>query len=270
MRILCSIVLFLIAGGWAYQSQSVLLYNEKTEDGLIVHGRNENFYPVTVEVNLNIENLEPERKGSLIDVISAKKDKELIRLKVKDIYKEYGVSYRYSYYMGSIFARHDESYAYRLPYRKGSSHRLDQGYGGSFSHYGEITYALDFKMEEGTPVYAARNGLVVATEDRFDQGGPTRDFMPYTNSITILHEDGTFADYAHLKKGGVIVKPGQRVRAGQHIGYSGSTGFTTGPHLHFAVKRAVRGGHYITLPVKFRTVKGIVDELEEGKSYISY
>ena len=50
--------------------------------------------------------------------------------------------------------------------------------------------------------------------------------------------------YAHLQESGVLVRPGQHVRAGQQIGLSGNTGFTTGPHLHFAVQ-VNRGMHPI-------------------------
>jgi murein DD-endopeptidase MepM/ murein hydrolase activator NlpD len=57
-----------------------------------------------------------------------------------------------------------------------------------------------------------------------------------SNSIRILHDDGSMAVYAHLQVGRAQVYVGMRVQAGQLIAYSGNTGFSSGPHLHFAVQ----------------------------------
>ncbi|MDH4255358.1 MAG: M23 family metallopeptidase, partial [Gammaproteobacteria bacterium] len=57
------------------------------------------------------------------------------------------------------------------------------------------------------------------------------------NLIRILHDDGTYAVYAHLNWNTIRVEPGDEVRRGQYIADSGNTGFSTGPHLHFAVIR---------------------------------
>ena len=61
-------------------------------------------------------------------------------------------------------------------------------------------------------------------------------FGPRANFIRVLHADGSMALYAHLKPETARVGPGARVRAGQVIGEVGSTGFSTGPHLHFVVQ----------------------------------
>src|SRR4051812_2076996 len=57
----------------------------------------------------------------------------------------------------------DNSFVYSLPYEKGKTHMLVQGYMSSFSHKGE--YALDFKMKKGTKICAARSGIVIATRE---------------------------------------------------------------------------------------------------------
>lgn len=126
---------------------------------------------------------------------------------------------------------------YRLPLRQDGV-RIDQGYGGSFSHSDpENRYAVDFAAAIGTPVLAARAGVVMQVESDFDKAGLKREkYGGRANLIRILHDDGTMAVYAHLKPEGVQVRIGQRVHAGQPIGLSGNTGFTTGPHLHFAVQ----------------------------------
>lgn len=93
--------------------------------------------------------------------------------------------------------------------------------------------------------------------------------MEFANYITVLHNDGTFADYSHLRYKSVIVQLGQQVERGQIIGYSGATGYATGPHLHFVVKKAKKGGGFISIPVEFTTLKGI-QELREGEKYVGY
>ena len=126
---------------------------------------------------------------------------------------------------------------YLLPLQQ-SRFRIDQGYGGHFSHSdGQNRYAVDFAAEVGTPVLAARDGVVMQVESDFDKAGLNREkYGGRANFVRILHGDGSMTLYAHLKEEGVLARVGQRVRAGQQIGLSGNTGFTTGPHLHFAVQ----------------------------------
>lgn len=129
--------------------------------------------------------------------------------------------------------------------------RIDQGYGGGFSHVdAENRYAVDFAAAIGTSVLAAREGIVMQVESDFDRAGlKLEKYGGRANLIRILHDDGTMAVYAHLKTEGVLVRVGQHVRAGQKIGLSGNTGFTTGPHLHFAVQ-VNRGMRLESLPFR--------------------
>ena len=126
---------------------------------------------------------------------------------------------------------------YLLPLRMQGWH-IEQGFGGGFSHDDEQNrYALDLAAPIGTPVLAARDGVVMQVESDFARAGLDRErYAGRANLIRILHDDGTMAMYAHLKADGVLVRPAQRVRAGDVIGLSGNTGFTSGPHLHFAVQ----------------------------------
>ncbi|KRD72791.1 hypothetical protein ASE43_19115 [Lysobacter sp. Root983] len=126
---------------------------------------------------------------------------------------------------------------YVLPLRQ-NNFRIDQGYGGQFSHSDpENRYAVDFAAQIGTPVLAAREGVVMQVESDFDKAGLNREkYGGRANFVRIVHDDGSMALYAHLKADGALVRVGQRVRAGQQIGLSGNTGFTTGPHLHFAIQ----------------------------------
>lgn len=137
--------------------------------------------------------------------------------------------------------------------------RIGQGWGGGFSHRDdENRHAVDFAVPEGTPVLAARDGLVMQVEAGFAQGGlDSPDDVDRANFVRILHGDGTMAVYAHLAPGGALVRQGERVRRGQRIGTSGSTGYSGGPHLHFVVQ-ANRGLRLASLPFKMFGPGGIL------------
>ena len=93
-------------------------------------------------------------------------------------------------------------------------------------------------------------------ESDFDKAG--LDLEKYggrANYVRILHDDGTMGLYAHLRPEGVLVRVGQRVRQGQQIGLSGNTGFTSGPHLHFAVQ-VNRGMNLLSIPFR---MPGVTD-----------
>lgn len=142
-----------------------------------------------------------------------------------------------------------------LPPLRQTRSRIDQGFGGVFSHDDEQNrYALDFAAEIGTPVLAARAGTVMQMESDFSKAGLKKEkYGGRANFVRILHDDGTMALYAHLATHGVHARVGQRVEAGQQIGLSGNTGFTTGPHLHFAVQ-VNRGMRLVSLPFRMRGV----------------
>lgn len=126
-------------------------------------------------------------------------------------------------------------YKYPLPWR-GGPFRLTQGANGQYSHFTpKGRHAVDIAMPEGTPIIAARGGMVVKVENQ--QSG--RGTNPAGNFVRILHDDGTMGVYLHLMKGSVAVQEGQRVETGTRLARSGNTGNSTGPHLHFVVQRNV-------------------------------
>ena len=137
-----------------------------------------------------------------------------------------------------------------LPYENGKSYRVLQGYGSRFSHVGLEQYAVDFNMSVGTPVHAARAGVVARIEESSDKGCWDDGCGAYANYIVILHDDGTHAVYAHLNWNSIRVKPGDRVQRGEYIADSGNTGFSSGPHLHFVVLRNA-GLRLESVPIEF-------------------
>lgn len=153
----------------------------------------------------------------------------------------------------------DNSYIYSLPFAPGKKVFLIQAYNSGFSHKNEI--ALDFKIKEGTEIFAAREGVVTSTKEDSDRGGAKNEYMNDGNHIIVKHDDGSIAWYWHLKKDGVLVNAGDTITKGQHIGYSGNTGYSAFPHLHFEV---TENGKQI--PTRFNTKNGVL-YLRPGKFY---
>jgi len=180
---------------------------------------------------------------------------------------EWSYSYVNHYTVGRADAHHDDSYLYGLPFLPGASYKVTQGYHGGFSHTGPDEFAIDFKMPEGTPVVAAREGVVVAVKDDSTQGGNNRKFEDCANMVTVQHTDGTMAHYCHLQGHTAKVHVGQHVNVGDLLALSGNTGFTSGPHLHFAIFKARDGHGRETIPVRFRTADASGITLGTGKTY---
>ncbi len=99
-------------------------------------------------------------------------------------------------------------------------HRKDPFNGRSAMHSG-----MDFKAPRGTPVLSTGDGVIIKAGRK---GG-------YGNVVEVKHKNGLISRYAHLSR--ISVKNGQRVRVGQTIGKVGSTGRSTGPHLHYEVRK---------------------------------
>ncbi|MCF6174053.1 MAG: M23 family metallopeptidase, partial [Campylobacteraceae bacterium] len=89
---------------------------------------------------------------------------------------------------------------------------------------------IDYAAPRGTPVKAARAGKIILEGKK---GG-------YGNAIMIRHEEGYRTLYAHLRNFRRGIRRGKYVKKGQVIGYVGSTGLSTGPHLHFGLYRGRR------------------------------
>jgi hypothetical protein len=176
-------------------------------------------------------------------------------------------SYTNYYKLGSHCAAHDDNYIYALPYAPGKAYKVTQGYNGSFSHKGSNQYATDWKMPEGTPVCAARGGLVVKVKDDSDRGGSSIKYDKFNNYVLIRHEDGTLGHYCHLKQNGVKVAVGQIVKRGEMIALSGNTGFSSGAHLHFCVFKTKDGRERVSIPVKYRNADGEPVTLVSGRNY---
>lgn len=116
-------------------------------------------------------------------------------------------------------------------------------------------YAVDYAAPKGTPIVAAADGVVIFAGKR---GG-------YGNLIEIRHENNLKTLYAHMNSFATGMRTGKKVKRGQMIGRVGSTGLSTGPHLHFGLYRN-------NVPINpLSSVKAVSKELQgkEKESFIA-
>jgi murein DD-endopeptidase MepM/ murein hydrolase activator NlpD len=254
--------------------KNIKMYNERKGDTITFYVDNQEIYPVSLVFNgqPEINNLKKPELFKTTQVIPAKTVKQKVTyFVVNDKNKGWGIKKMpgYQSYMGDITIKnYDTQYVYDLPFGKGKALWIHQGYNGTFSHQNENS--LDFIMPEGTEVLAAREGKVIDIVQSNNRSCPTRSCAPFGNYVSILHPDGTIAQYYHLEQNGVQVKLGDSVTKGQFIAYSGNTGWSSGPHLHFNVyiSSATADKNRITVKTLFKTGHGDkVQYLEEGKSY---
>lgn len=229
--------------------------------------RNDFFGPIEVEVafstrdNVRAEPVLPKKFVVLPGV-----SEPVLKIGVVNKYQgwRYGLNYRYS--LGAPSAAHDKTAVYYPPFVRYQKFQITQSFNGKFSHTDEQNrYAVDFAMPEGSEIHAARAGVVMSLENDFFKGGVDKQaYKSRANSIRILHDDGSMAVYAHLQVERAQVYEGMRVKAGQLIAYSGNTGFSSGPHLHFSVQ-VNRGMSLVSVPFRFTDLHGKTSEPKAGQ-----
>ncbi len=121
--------------------------------------------------------------------------------------------------------------------------KVTQGWQGKFTHNGpKSRYAMDVSMPIGTPIIAVKDGTIVDMKIDSDKGGNNVKYRPFANFIRVKHDDGTMSIYVHLSCRSNRLNVGDRVRKGEVLALSGNTGYTTGPHLHFAMQTNTEQG----------------------------
>ncbi len=170
-------------------------------------------------------------------VVDPKSELKLVSLQTTGSDPEPAARYRFIALHGDPRSRHTPPRPYRAPFSVAGSYDITQAFPYGVTHDTvDSRYAVDIAMPVGTDIHAARGGIVFEVASTNYRGGtdPERDAAA-ANIVRILHDDGTHAVYAHLNWNSIRVKPGDIVERGQYIADSGNTGFSSGPHLHFAV-----------------------------------
>lgn len=203
--------------------------------------QNEFYSPVEVVVALDeLRNVGfPPPEMDLRWVVPARSSAELLRLDTLQENAAAGISFRFVWIPGDPGSEHRPPQPYRVPFALASAYPVSQAFPTSITHATpDSRFAVDIAMPVGTDIHAARSGTVVEVASNNYRGGidTTRDGAE-ANLVRILHDDGTFAIYAHLNWNSIRVRPGDEVQRGQYIADSGNTGFSSGPHLHFAIVR---------------------------------
>lgn len=170
----------------------------------------------------------------------------------------------------------DGDLSLRLPFSGGAEFEVTQSYLGDRGHSG---YQVDFGMPDGTPVVAVASGRVVEVGDYAATSRDGKD--PDTGLELTPHEKGGLyvkirhrgttqqwdSSYLHFEE--IRVEKDDEVEAGQVIGLSGQTGYTTGPHLHFHIRDTDGQGHR-PVPMHGRvsgSTDSRIDDFVEGRTY---
>lgn len=160
-----------------------------------------------------------------------------------------------SFKMGD-FSKGTDGAPFRLPFENNNEFTVGQAFGGVLTTHNtpDSQYALDINMPERTEIVAAKDGIVVDYEFGYTNSGGKEEWLKQqANYVVIEHVDGSLSQYVHLAPIHVPITLGTRVSAGQLIGYSGTTGYSSGPHLHFAVLKPYirQDGGLVTSAVPF-------------------
>ena len=264
---LITILLLNILLLFANENKTVFTKAVVNNNYLDVYVTNKNLFDVTLQLKAEHKNLLPLTYLPLTKSFKAQSKTKVAQYVIEQ--KKFSFRSSYSWVLGNMNVKHDNSYLYKLPYKTNTRQMVTQGFNGAFSHTGNSKYAIDFGLKIGTDVYASRSGMVVAAKEDSNKGGATRSFLSFANYVTIKHNDGTYAKYNHLKKNSLKVKIGDFINRGEILGQSGNTGFTNGPHLHLVVFKAKDHKSRTSIAIKFISKEGVITKPKRGTYYIS-
>ncbi len=234
-----------------------------------------NGYYAPAELTIRFERIEgiqfPHPDQELRWVLPPRSETILLNLAILDTVSAPNAEYSVHYVLGDPDATHQPASLYRVPFAIATNFPVTQAYPDVDTHDTPDSYhAVDLAMPIGTDIFAARGGIVFDVAGGNFRSGLDRDrFGPAANIVRILHDDGTYAVYAHLNWNSIRVRPGDDVERGEYIADSGNTGFSSGPHLHFAVVRNA-GMKPVSLPVRFEGANSSAVVPARGSALTAY
>lgn len=242
----------------------------KSPQGIRFIAVNDGQAPVTLFFGLDGSNIQADKELPLAVTIAPHTSREIVQISPRRRPGRFNFHFEHSTAIGDAFTPPDKDCRYRLPFKKGVRTQIVQEPGGTLTTHnsGHIRNAIDFGLPEGTLVTAARAGTVVEVKDGFTVGRLDPSLAGQANRVVVVHADNTVGYYLHLAPKRVLVHPGQRIGAGEALAYSGNTGYSGGPHLHFDVRRAaIEPGGAATqksVPVDFYDAAGKKITIREG------
>jgi murein DD-endopeptidase MepM/ murein hydrolase activator NlpD len=257
----------------AEEDELVAVTSAMVGRSVLITAHNDYFAPVEIRLEI-IESHElelPPADHVMTWILEPRSEMNLLQLQLAQGASQPELEYQFRYMQGDPRAEHAATEPYRAPYAVSSEHRITQAYPDTVTHSGPDSYhAVDFDMPIGTDIVAAREGIVFdIASTNYRTGQDTDVDGPAANVVRILHDDGTYAIYAHLNTNTIRVKPGDFVERGQYIADSGNTGFSTGPHLHFAVVQNA-GMRVQSVPVIFAAPGAEAVVPASGNDLIAY
>ncbi|MDP2273501.1 MAG: M23 family metallopeptidase [Archangium sp.] len=217
---------------------------------------------ITLETGAAYENCTPSVALPMRRLVTRAGESVLLEVKQATAGQRWRCAYTFKTQLGDLDRTAPEDCSAGLPFQPTGGFRVIQGFDGALTHKDRVRHAIDFAMPEGTPVLAARDGVVTWIQD--DERDASR---PGGNLVSVLHRDGTLTQYAHLKRGSVVVREGRSISRGAVIAQSGSTNDTpVAPHLHFEVF-VNPGNERKTLPFTLSLPGGACRVPKEGEQF---
>lgn len=230
-----------------------------TDKGDIYLLKNTSFIPLEVMISLD-EQTNVSGDIPPVVVILPKSQKYGFKVCITNSSDPWSYNYSYKTAIGLSTDTHTGDSKYFLPYKAGETYEVTQGEMGTFSHFEEFLYSIDFDFTEGTEFTAMRDGIVVFVKEDSNEGGPDKSLTDKANFIWVLHNDGSIGRYVHLQQNGALVNVGDKIKAKDVLGLSGNTGFTSGPHLHVQVVLPKGFEDEEKIPILFSGIDGALDE----------
>lgn len=185
---------------------------------------------------------------------------------------KFGSSLRWIYYeVIGIISEFKKDNNFSIPFPANHDVLVCQSSDGPQSTHKNNINAIDFCVQEKTPIVAAKDGTVITVVQNFTEVGINPRLFDKANYIEILHDNGLISSYSHIFTNSSGVKVGDKVKQGQQIALVGSVGYSSGPHLHFEVMEGLgklnkKNELRNVIPIKFFNINN--EEIKIKNNYI--